>query len=153
MRIIYYFATLFFVFYLGYVRMGISNFSSLFELPYFFFIILGVLYTGIFYEFANIAEVILFPFYRRRIFLKPDRYKVIVKTLEKNILLFSILGSILSFVTAMGTVKTDFVELKFLWSVLATSLLPFFYGLLIVIFILIPIDIKIEKVESSFIHK
>ena len=153
MRIIYYFATLFFIFYMGYIRMGVNNFFSLFQLSYFFFVILGVLYTGIFYEFSNIAEVILFPFYRRKIFLRPDKYRVIVKTLEKNILLFSSLGSVLSFITAMGTLKSDFVELKFLWQVLATSLLPLFYGLLVIIFIFIPIDIKIEKVETSFIHK
>lgn len=129
-------------------RLGMRGLYSLVDFPSLCWIILGILFTGLNFRLKDIFTVLLYPVNRKTVAERPQYYEVILKKVNSNIFRFALLAFV------MG-VYFCFSRIESTWNLISgifCGTIPLFYALVIMIFIIKPIETAIKQMESKGEH-
>jgi len=133
-------------------RIGMSGLLSWFvDVPSLCWIIAGVLFTGLNFKLKDIFTVLLYPWHKEKVAVRPRYYKTVLGEVNKNIFRFALLA----FVLGVYFIFTYYENLDIgrVSAGLLISLLPLLYSFVIMIFVVKPVETAINQIDRGQVQK
>ncbi len=131
-------------------RIGATGFLMTFvDVPSLCWIILGVLFTGLNFRLKDIFTVLLYPWHKEKVEASPRYYKTVLGEVHKNIFRFALLAFVIGVFLCFSRIESAWR----LASGIMVGAIPLFYALVIMIFVVRPIETAISRIGEEELQK
>ncbi len=131
------------------VRVGMSGLAAFIDFPSLFWIIMGILFTGLNFQLKDVFTVLLYLLNRKTVAKRPQYYQTVLREVNKNIFRFALLGFVIG-------VFLCFTRIESAWGLTAgimVGAIPLFYALVLMIFVIKPIETVISQIDEEKVKK
>lgn len=126
-------------------RVGMRGLYVFIDLPSLFWIILGILFTGLNSQLKDIFTVLLYPWRKDRVVERAQYYKTVLREVNKNIFRFVLLAFVLGVYCSFSCIEST-------WCLVAgilRGIMPLFYAFVVLIFVVKPIETAIDRIGEE----